>query len=146
MTAPVDPPFGHNGGPPLVDPVTRERGLCKHCRHWAPPADGEQRAYDYFRLGLSRRRVKRPCGTCDRVLMAPGRPTSFSATTAEFGCFNFSARPAAPPSRTGGGFVTIHEAGRILWQGPEEQMPARFRQAELDLPPGGGARGEAGSE
>lgn len=33
MTAPVDPPFGHNGGPPLVDPVTRERGLCKHCRH-----------------------------------------------------------------------------------------------------------------
>ena len=56
MTAPVDPPFGHNGGPPLVDPVTRERGLCKHCRHWAPPADGEQRAYDYFRLGLSRRR------------------------------------------------------------------------------------------
>jgi len=76
--------------------------------------------------------VKRPTGACDRVHLG-NRPTpAFSATTAEFGCRNFEA--AAPkPSPAGGGFVTIWENGRIVWQGPEEKMPARYLQQALDL-------------
>lgn len=143
MTVPVDPPIGHNGGPPLKQPACQVRGLCKHCVQWRAPSEWEQRAYESFRLGLSHRRVKRPSGTCDRVLTAPGRPTSFSATTAEFGCLNFEAKPP-PPRLVGGGFVTIYEAGRIVWQGPEEKLPARFRHGEMDLPPGTG--GEARKE
>jgi hypothetical protein len=56
----------------------------------------------------------------------------FSATTAEFGCRNFAASPPKPPSE-GGGFVTIWECGRIVWQGPEKAVPARFLQQDLDL-------------
>ena len=141
MTGPADPPLGHNGGPPLDEPVATERGTCRRCPHWRPPPDGEQRAYEHFRLGLSRRRVKRPSGSCDRVIMAPGRPLSFSATSAEFSCLNISPKPPAPTPR-GGGFVTIYEGGRIVWQGAEEAMPARFRQEALDLGPGGGRPGE----
>ncbi|MGI9377721.1 MAG: hypothetical protein ACR2PC_16760 [Tsuneonella suprasediminis] len=51
---------GHNGGPPLDEPVDRRSGQCKHCIHWDAPPENEQRAYEWFRLGLSRRRVKRP--------------------------------------------------------------------------------------
>jgi hypothetical protein len=144
MTGPVDPPIGHNGGPPLEEPPRPEAGQCKHCRHWHAPSQTEQRAYEHFRLGLSKRRVKRPAGACDRVLTRPDKPVSFSATSAEFGCLNFSAKSPAPRP-TGGGFVTIYEAGRIVWQGGEEAMPARFRQEALDLPaPGaeGGGRKE----
>jgi len=140
MTGPVDPPLGHNGGPPLEEPVAAERGACRRCRHWRLPPEGEQRAYEHFRLGLSRRRVKRPSGACDRVIMAPGRPVSFSATAAEFSCLNFEAKPPVPIPR-GGGFVTIYERGRIVWQGAQEAMPARFRQEAPGLPAPGAEGG-----
>jgi hypothetical protein len=65
------------------------------------------------------------------LLDSRGTPT-FSATTAEFGCGNFEARPPSPP-RTGGGLVTVWQEGRIAWQGPEEALPARFLQQDLDL-------------
>src|SRR5579871_6140264 len=56
----------------------------------------------------------------------------FSATTAEFSCRNFEPAPPKPPAR-GGGFVTIWQNGRLVWQGDEENIPARFLQQELDL-------------
>lgn len=120
---------GHNNGPPLDDddpPATIR--TCRWCRHWSPPSERAGRDYDHFRLGLSRRRVKRPSGACDRVLMAPGRPLAFSATVAEFSCLNFAARPLPPldmPRR--GGFVTIFEGDRIVWQGAEEDLPETYR-------------------
>ena len=126
------PPPRHNGGPPL-DEDRQAGGRCRDCRHWRPPPEAESRAYEFFRLGLSRRRMRRPAGACDRVVLSAGRAPAFSATTAEFGCINFDARPPEPRSR-GGGFVTIYEAGRVVWQGPEEAVPARFGQEELDLP------------
>lgn len=119
---------GHNGGPALDEednspPTPRH---CKYCRHWSPPSDWEVRAYDAFQLRLSKRRVKRPSGTCDRVLMQAGKPLAFSATVDTFGCLNFSARPSAPIVR-GRGFVTIYEGDQIVWQGHEEDVPEEHR-------------------
>ncbi|WP_145200332.1 hypothetical protein [Sphingobium sp. B2] len=115
--------IGHNGGPKLEDdegpPVPR---YCKYCRHWSPPSDHEVSAYEAFRIGISRRRVKRPSGSCDRVLMAQGKPLAFSATTDTFGCLNFLAKPPVPITR-GRGFVTIYDGDRIVWQGHEEDIP-----------------------
>lgn len=125
MTGPFPP--GHNGGPPLYEdedpPVPR---YCKYCRNWSPPADAEVRAYEWFRLGLSRCRAKRPSGTCDRVLMQPGKPLAFAATVDTFGCLNFSAKPL-PPVQRGRGFVTVYEGDRIVWQGHEEDVPEQYR-------------------
>ena len=90
------PGSGHNGGPPLDPPVRHERGQRKNCIHWHAPSDNEQRAYEMFRLDLSRKRVKRPSGTCDRVLLDGRSSTAFSATTAEFGCLNFEPKPRPP--------------------------------------------------
>ncbi|MEO5326421.1 hypothetical protein PV773_24190 [Mesorhizobium sp. CC13] len=132
MTEPTRP--GHNGGPPLEEPADHRRPQCKHCIHWHAPPENEQRAYERFRIGLSCRRVKRPAGTCDRVLLEDRKTRVFSATTAEFGCLNFEAKP--PPARTvGGGFVTIWRNGRIAWQGSEEKIPPRLLQETLDLEP-----------
>ncbi len=139
MTGPLK--FGHNGGPPLDDAPDTRRPQCKHCLHWHAPSEREQRDYESFRLGISRWRVKRPSGTCDRVLLEGRKTTVFSATTAEFGCRNFEAKPV-PARPTGGGFTTIWRKGRIAWQGPEESIPARFLQERLDLD----AAGETGSE
>ena len=126
MTAP-SVPVGHNGGPPLNDengpPVPR---YCKYCRHWSPPSDGEVQAYEWFQLGLSRRRVKRPAGSCDRVLMQSGKPLAFSATVDSFGCLNFSAKPR-PPIPPGRGFVRIYEGDNVVWQGREEDLPDEYR-------------------
>ena len=126
MTAP-SVPVGHNGGPPLNGengpPVPR---YCKYCRHWSPPSDGEVQAYEWFQLGLSRRRVKRPAGSCDRVLMQSGKPLAFSATVDTFGCLNFSAKPR-PPIPPGRGFVRIYEGDNVVWQGREEDLPDEYR-------------------
>lgn len=140
MTGPLKP--GHNGGPPLDDPVDRRRPQCRHCIHWHAPPENEQRAYEWFRIGLSRRRVKRPSGTCERVLLEGRKTTVFSATTAEFGCLNFEPKPL-PAWAAGGGFVTIWRNGRIAWQEPEEKTPPRFLQDALDLgPPDDGGPGD----
>ncbi|MEN3213963.1 hypothetical protein PUR23_28675 [Methylorubrum populi] len=53
-------------------------------------------------------------------------------TSGEFGCGNFEAVPP-PPMPKGGGFVTIWQGGRIVWEGHEEAIPARFLQEDLDL-------------
>lgn len=123
---------GHNGGPPLDEPADHRPGLCRHCWRWKAPPEEEQRSYELFRLGLSRRRVRRPSGTCDRGLLGNRTTPVFSATDAGFGCRNFEAAPLLPVAR-GGGFVTIWENGRVVWQGREEDTPARFLQQDLDL-------------
>ena len=110
---------GHNNGPPVPR-------YCKYCRHWSPPPDWEVRAYEAFRLGLSRRRVRRPSGACDRVLMRPGKPIAFSATTDTFSCLNFSAKSPEPAKR-GRGFVTVYSGDAILWSGNEDDLPEEFR-------------------
>lgn len=130
MTGRPIPP-GHNGAPPL-DPPVPQRGQCKNCIHWNAPSEKQQRAYEFFRFGLSRKRVKRPTGTCDRVLLDGRSSTVFSATAAEFGCRNFEEKPR-PARCAGGGFVTIWNKGRVVWQGPEEKIPPRFQQQALDL-------------
>ena len=129
--------MGHNGGPALEEPWVGARGRCRNRRHWNAPPEAEQRAYEWFRLGLSKRRVRRPSGGCDRVVLSPGRAPAFAATVAEFGCCNFEPEPS-PPQPTGGGHATIYEAGRIVWQGADEALPARFCHTEFDLfGPGG---------
>lgn len=121
------PAIGHNGGPALDEvegpPVPR---YCKYCRHWSPPPDSEVSAYEFFRLGLSRRRVKRPSGSCDRVLIREGKPLAFSATTDTFGCLNFFAKPPEPIARRRG-FVTLYEGDSVIWQGHEEDVPGQNR-------------------
>lgn len=118
----------HNGGPALDDedrgpPVPR---YCKYCRHWSPPSEREVSDYEAFQRGVSRRRVKRPSGSCDRVLMQAGKPLAFSATVDTSGCLNFSAKPTEP-IRCGRGFVTIYEGGRVVWKGHEEDLPEEYR-------------------
>lgn len=120
--------IGHNGGPVLDDqnsgpPTPR---YCKYCRHWSPPSDWEVSAYEAFQLGISRRRVKRPTGACDRVLMQYGKPLAFSATVDTFGCLNFYAKPP-PPITHGRGFVTIYDGDRIVWKGHEVDVPEAYR-------------------
>ena len=75
---------------------------------------------------------KRPSGSCDRVLLGNSDRPAFSATTADFGCRNFQASPPKPRP-PGGGFVTIWEKDRIVWQGHEEDIPGRFLQQHLNL-------------
>jgi hypothetical protein len=128
----VTAPRGHNGGPALDESAAPRLGRCKHCRHWKAPSEGERQAYEWFQLGLSRRRVRRPTGACDRVLFGNNPKPSFSATSGEFGCANFEAAPP-PAILKGGGFVTIWQGGRIVWEGHEEAIPARFLQEDLDL-------------
>jgi len=123
------PGSGHNNGPPLDDdgPVSTVR-TCRSCKHWSAPSEREERDYEYFRLGLSRRRVKRPTGACDRVKLAPDKPLAFSATVGEFSCLNFEAKPQPPvaiPRR--GGFVTIYDGDQIVWRGAEEDLPEEYR-------------------
>lgn len=120
---------GHHGGPALDDePEWLPPGphYCKYCRYWSPPSEWEARTYEAYQLGLSKRRVKRPSGTCDRVLMQHGKPLAFAATLDTFGCLNFSAKPPALIAR-GRGFVTIHEGDRVIWQGHEEDVPDAYR-------------------
>lgn len=128
MTAPDKPGTGHNGGPPLDGEPYYGPRTCRWCRHWSAAPASEEQAYEWFRLGLSRRRVRRPTGTCDRVKLAPDKPLAFSASTPEFSCLNFAAKPLPPvamPRR--GGFVTIYEGDKIVWRGTEEDMPAEYR-------------------
>jgi len=75
---------------------------------------------------VSKRRVRRPSGSCDRVLTQYAKPVSFAATTDTFGCLNFSAKPPVPIAR-GRGFVTVYEGDRIVWQGHEEDLPDAYR-------------------
>lgn len=124
------PAPGHNGGPAL-EPVQRPSGRCLDCRHWTPPPESWTRAYEAFRLGFGRR-VKRPTGSCDRALIGNSRGTAFTSTDGHFGCTNFDAK-AIPPRPPGGGYVTIWSGNRVLWEGPEEKVPARFDQTNLDL-------------
>lgn len=132
MKAGSGPPgVGHNCGPPLEDPRVEALGRCRDCQHWNAPPEAEQRAYEWFRLGLLKRRARRPSGGCDRVVLSRGRAPVFAATVAEFGCCNFEPKPA-PPEPTGGGYVTIYEAGRVVWEGAEDAVPA-FRETEFDL-------------
>lgn len=84
------------------------------------------RAYEAFQLGVSKRRVKRPSGTCDRVLMQYRKPLAFAATADTFGCLNFLAKPPAPIMR-GRGFVTVYGGDRIVWQGHEDDLPEEHR-------------------
>ena len=100
-----DPParVGHNGGPPLdFEPEKLPPGphYCKYCRHWSPPSEWMVRAYEAFRLGLSRKRVKRPSGACDRVLMQNGKPLAFAATGRYLRLPQFLGS-AAPADRAG---------------------------------------------
>ncbi len=106
--------LGHNGGPALEESADTRPGQCKHCRDWKAPSEGEQRAYEAFRTGLSRRRVWRPTGACDRVLIGSNPRPAFSVTVSEFGCGNFAAAPP-PPMPKGGGFLTIWQGDRIVW-------------------------------
>ena len=122
-------PPGHNGGPPLDDPRPERSGRCRDCRHWHPPPESLERDYELFRLGLSRRRVRKPAGTCDRVLLGKSAIPAFSSTAGNFGCRNFEPAPPRPAPK-GGGFVTIWRGNRILWKGPEDEIPARFRDGD----------------
>ena len=126
------PGIGDNGGPPIDDepPVLPSGAKCRLCRHWMAPPEADERAYDFFRLGLSRRRVKRPAGSCDRVILSWGKRPSFSAPAGESVCWNYEEKPPAPRAK-GGGFVTIYRNGRVAWQGREEDAPPE--QTELDL-------------
>ena len=127
MTGPAKP--GHNGGPPLDDPLPERSGPCRDCRHWTPPHEGLERDYEFFRLGLSHRRVKRPTGTCDRVLLGNSSIPAFSATAGNFSCRNFEPAPPKPRAE-GGGFVTIWDGDRIVWKGTEGEIPPRFRDGD----------------
>jgi len=124
------PPIGHNGGPSIDEDGSDYTGphYCKYCRHWRSPPDWDIRAYEAFQLGISRRRVKRPSGTCDRVLMQRGKPLSFAATVDSFSCLNFSAKPSEPPQwRPELAFVKVYEGDRVIWEGRAADLPEEYR-------------------
>ena len=125
----VDPaPIGHNQPPEATAPTPTlpASARCAMCRHWKPPSEAEESAYRSFALGVSKRRVREPSGSCDRVMHRPGGPISFAGTVGRSRCFNFEEKPPAK-RRRGAAFVTIYEGNRIAWQGREGEEPARFR-------------------
>lgn len=103
-----------------------ETRQCKHCRHWRAPPQLEIRAWEAFKQGISARRVKSPTGQCDQVLTQPGKPIATSATPPGFSCLNFAHHRDAAGARHPG-IVTVHEDGRLVWSGPEEDLPERYR-------------------
>lgn len=62
---------------------------CRNCQHWSEPPAEEVARHDAYVRGVTSRPVRRPLGSCDRVLLTRGRPAAFSATAAEFSCLNF---------------------------------------------------------
>ena len=70
--------------------------------------------------------MRRPAGSCDRVLLRPSKPLAFSATVDTFSCLNFTATPLMEPT-PGKGFVTIYEGDRVIWSGHEEDAPEEYR-------------------
>lgn len=99
---------------------------CRYCRHWNAPPATLLAAYDAFREGITKRPVKQPAGHCDRVLVAAGRPVSFSTTAPSFVCLNFQLLASASGS-TGDGMITIYEGNRIVWQGQKADLPDEYR-------------------
>jgi len=120
------PPIGHNQPPPDLAQGLSASASCARCRHWSPPSEAEESAYRAFALGVSKRRVREPSGSCDRVMHRPGGPISFAGTLGRSRCFNFEEKPPERPRR-GAAFVTIYEGNRIAWQGREGEEPPRFR-------------------
>ncbi len=128
--------IGHNRPPEPIEapsPLLPAGAACCRCTHWKAPCDRDVRDFDYWKATGKGRRVKQPTGACDRVRMNARSAPAFSATSANSQCFNYEARPIAPYAPTGRGFVTIYEAGRIVWQGTEGDEPAQYRQEELQL-------------
>ncbi len=114
--------IGHNGGPSLDDgpPILGADWCCARCRHWNPPSEREESDYRMFVIGVNKRRVKEPSGSCDRVLHRPGGIPAFAGTMGRNRCYHFEAKPKpAYESRYGQAFVTIYQDGRIVWQGRE---------------------------
>jgi hypothetical protein len=68
------------------------------------------------------------------VLIGTSKIPAFSGTTGDFGCGNFEA--AAPkPIEHGRAFVTIWVGDRVVWQGPEDEIPASFRDKPRSADP-----------
>ena len=80
-------------------------------------------------MRFRRRHRFEPAGTCDRVLLGNSTIPTFSGTAGNLSCRNFKPAPAKPPPK-GGGFVTIWVGDRVLWQGPEDEIPPRFRDGD----------------
>jgi len=124
MTDPVRP--GQNGGPLPDEPAADSRpGQCKHCRHWQAPPEREQRAFERFRLGLSRQRDKRP-----ELRPRPAWQADDVGLLCDDGRVRLPQLAAASPKAApeGSAFVTISRHGHIVWQGPEDRVPVRFKQ------------------
>lgn len=111
------PGVGDNGGPPLDDPAPASPpepprlahdAACARCLHWNPPSEREEADYRAWKGGYGRR-VKEPSGHCFRVMHRPGGPVSFSGTMGRSRCFNYEAKPPAPPDMQGRG---CHHLGR----------------------------------
>lgn len=127
------PPIGHNRPPEDAPRRLPRDGCCARCEHWNPPSERDQADYRAFALGISKRRVKEPSGSCDRVLLNPTGRTAFAGTVARTCCFNFEERSTPIDAGPRRGFVTIYEGDRIVWQGTEGDEPAEYRQGEFDL-------------
>lgn len=126
--------IGHNGGEPLEPdpaPMLARDAACLRCQHWQAPDDRDVNAYDHWRATGRGQRRKEPAGACDRVRLSPSSAPAFSATLRHSRCLNYEPKPVSAPARSGRGFVTIYEGGRIVWQGTDGTEPAEFRQGEL---------------
>lgn len=98
---------------------------CRYCIHWTSPTEETERAYEAFRLGQARKRVRKPTGTCDHVQLISGKPPSFASTEPSFYCLNFTAKPVVR-RESGDGYVTIYQGDHSAWQGEEKDIPAEF--------------------
>lgn len=126
--------IGHNGGPVIAPPsLLPHDAACLRCQHWKAPHDRDVSAYEYWKATGKGYRIKEPAGACDRVRMTESSAPAFAATKAHGRCFGYEAKPSQPFTQSAPGFVTIYEAGRVVWQGTEGEEPAAFRQQELPL-------------
>ena len=123
--------IGHNGAPELDPQTVPSNAACSRCEHWNAPSDRDLGEYRMYEIGVSKRPVKKPTGSCHRVLMRPGAIRAFAATPAHFACLNYEADTRPKPAVDRRGFVTIWEGDRIAWQGIEGNEPAQYRQQEL---------------
>lgn len=124
---------GDNGGPELDPQAIPDGAACCRCQHWTAPSEravGEHRMYE---IGVSKRPVKKPTGSCNRVLVRPGAIRAFATTSAYSACLNYEDDTRHAPGIDRRGFTTIWQGDRIVWQGIEGDEPAEYRQQELPL-------------
>ena len=89
-----------------ANPNPPERNCCRFCQNWQAPSASAVSAFEAWMKTGRGRPVRRPNGTCDRVLSHLQGTECFSTTAPHFVCLNYAPR-AHCRSRASDEFVVV---------------------------------------